>query len=87
MRKAYSIELLRKIHQSNYVYLNEDFNEVYVWFGNNIIKIFDYIGEDIGEVIIQSNDTGNDYTDTDAVNKKDVQLTIDELVRNTYVNG
>ncbi len=86
MRKAYSVELLRKIHQSNYVYFNEDFDELYVWFGNNVIKIFNYIGDEVGEAIIQNTTTGNDYTATDSVNEKDMQLAIDELVRSTYTN-
>ena len=48
MRKIYSLELLRKLHLSRYTYFNEEYDEVYAWYGGNEIKIFDYTGTEIG---------------------------------------
>lgn len=83
MRKIYSLELLRKLHLSRYIYLNEEYQEVYAWFGGNEIKIFDYVGDNIGHAGIVKND-GTDYTVTDVVIERDVQVSIDSIVNTCF---
>jgi len=86
MSNTYSLHLLEKLHLSKLVYFNKDFNEVYSWFGGHEIKIFNYIGEEIGHSTIINNKTKADYQLTDNIEEKDVQLSIDAIVRSLY-NG
>jgi|TARA_R110002050_G_scaffold103415_6_gene212486 hypothetical protein len=83
MRKIYSLELLRKVHLSRYIYLNEEYQEVYAWFGGNEIKIFDYVGDEIGHCNIVKTD-GSEYTITDVVNERDVHVSIDGIVNTCF---
>tara|TARA_R100001163_G_scaffold728_16_gene1250 strand:+ start:13549 stop:13815 length:267 start_codon:yes stop_codon:yes gene_type:complete len=83
MRKIYSLELLRKLHLSRYIYFNEEHQEVYAWFGGNEIKIFDFIGEEIGHANIIKKD-GTEYTVTDVIIERDVQVSIDNIVNSCF---
>lgn len=83
MRKIYSLELLRKLHLSRYTYYNEEYDEVYAWYGGNEIKIFDYTGTEIGHSNIIKND-GSDYSVTDVVIERDVHLSIDGIVNSIF---
>ncbi|HAT67688.1 MAG TPA: hypothetical protein DCS66_24330 [Flavobacteriaceae bacterium] len=96
MRKIYSLELLRKLHLARYVYFNEEYDEVYAWYGGNEIKIYEYTGEEVGHSNIIKNGTGEQYLQTDVITERDVHLSIDSIVvslfddtaddRNTVVN-
>ncbi len=83
MRKIYSLELLRKLHLSRYTYYNEEYDEVYAWYGANQIKIFNYTGTEIGHSNIIRND-GSDYTASDVINERDVHISIDGIVNSIF---
>ena len=83
MRKIYSLELLRKLHLSRYTYYNEEYDEVYAWYGANEIKIFNYTGTEIGHSNIIRND-GSDYTASEVVNERDVHISIDGIVNSIF---
>jgi len=83
MRKIYSLELLRKLHLSRYTYYNEEYDEVYAWYGANQIKIFNYTGTEIGNSNIIRND-GSDYTASDVINERDVHISIDGIVNSIF---
>ncbi len=83
MRKIYSLELLRKLHLSRYTYYNEEYDEVYAWYGANEIKIFNYTGTEIGHSNIIRND-GSDYSASDVVNERDVHISIDGIVNSIF---
>lgn len=86
MRKVYSLELIRKLHLANYVYLNEDYDEIYAWFNGPAIKIFDYLGEEIGHTTIINEETKSEYNIDDNINFRDVTTSIDSIVRQTYAD-
>ncbi len=83
MKKVYSTQLLRKIHLANYVYYNEEQNELYVWFNGPEVKIFDYLGEEIGNANIINGVTKEEYKITDGVKLADAMVTVDTLVNST----
>lgn len=84
MRNVYSLELLRNLHLANYVYFNEEFEEIYAWFNGPNIKIFNYIGDEIGHTTIINEDTKNEYNIDEEINFRDVTTSIDSIVRQTY---
>ena len=79
------IENSRKkyIAVSSNTYYNEENLEVYAWFGGNEIKIFDFIGEEIGHANIIKKD-GTEYTVTDVIIERDVQVSIDNIVNSCF---
>lgn len=84
MRKVYNLELLRKLHLARFIYHNEDYAEVYVWYNGPTIKIYNYLGEEIGHSTIVNRETGADYSHDDIINPQDVDTTIDNIVSDLY---
>lgn len=79
-------KLLDRIHQSRYVYIDKDHREVYAWYGGNIIRIHNYIGDEICTCNIIKYNEDRNYNLYEEINIRDVTLTIDDLVRSNYVN-
>ena len=73
----------RKKLYVRYTYYNEEYDEVYAWYGGNEIKIFDYTGTEIGHSNIIKND-GSDYSVTDVIIERDVHLSIDGIVNSIF---
>ena len=84
MKNTFSVDLLRKLHLARYVYLNEDFNEIYAWFSGPVIKIYEFTGDEVGEATIVNEATKSDYTINDEINFRDVTTSIDSIVRDLY---
>jgi hypothetical protein len=87
MRNTFSLELLKKLHLARYVYLNEQFNEIYVWFGGHSIKIFEFTGEEVGEATIINEQTKTEYKLSDEINFRDVTISIDSIVRELFTGN
>ena len=87
MKNTFSVDLLRKLHLARYVYLNEDFNELYAWFSGPVIKIYEFTGDEVGEATIVNEETKSDYTINDEINFRDVTTSIDSIVRDLYTGA
>lgn len=87
MRNTFSLQLLKRLHLARYVYLNEEFNEVYAWFGGPSIKIFEFTGEEVGEATIINEQTKTEYKLSDEVNFRDVTTSIDSIVRELFAGN
>ena len=79
-----SNKLLSVLHQSRYVYYNEHVKELYVWYGTNIIKIFNLLGEDMGQFSIINYTENREYKKYEAINIRDVTISIDDIVAHTH---
>lgn len=75
------------IHQARYVYVNEPFNEIYVWNGDNVIKIYNYVGKEVGTSDIINYEQNREYKKYEEINIRDVTLSIDDIVYSSYHNG
>jgi len=84
MRNIFSTDLLKQLHLSRYVYLNEDFNEVYAWFGGPEVKILNYTGEEVGKATVVNSNNDQEYTINDDILERDVQLSIDSIVHDLF---
>ena len=84
MRKLYSIELLRKLHNSRFTYCNEEYDEIYAWYGGPDIKIYDYTGEEVGKANILKAVTNEEYNLNEEVIERDVHTSIDSIVHALY---
>ena len=87
MRNTFSLQLLRRLHLARYVYLNEEFNEVYAWFGGPSVKIFEFTGEEVGEATIINEQTKTEYKISDEINFRDVTTSIDSVVRELFAGN
>lgn len=87
MRNTFSLQLLKRLHLARYVYLNEEFNEVYAWFGGPSIKIFEFTGEEVGEATIINEQTKTEYKLSDEINFRDVTTSIDSIVRELFAGN
>jgi hypothetical protein len=84
MRNTFSLELLKRLHLARYVYLNEEFNEIYAWFSGPSIKIFEFTGDEVGEATIVNESTKREYSLNEEINFRDVTTSIDSIVRELY---
>jgi|TARA_R100000084_G_C4563376_1_gene105686 hypothetical protein len=80
MRQVYSINLLKQLHLARYVYFNEEYDELYAWYGGHEIKIFDYTGTLIGNSSIVNVENSTEYKIHDEVVERDVHTSIDSIV-------
>lgn len=71
---------LNVIHQARYLYVNDNLKEVYVWNGDNVIKIYNYIGKEIGQSDIINYLENKIYKKYETINIRDVTLSIDDIV-------
>lgn len=84
MRKVYGIQLLRQLHLANFVYYNEEFDEIYAWFNGPIIKILNYLGEEVGTATIYNSEANREYTPDEIIPMHDVQTSVDTIVSELY---
>ncbi len=78
---------LSSVHQARYVYVNETLNEIYVWHGENTIKIYNYLGKEIGKSDIINYQENRVYKEHEPINIRDVSISIDDIVYSSYRNG
>ena len=76
--------LLQVLHQARYVYINDPYKEIYIWYGTNNIKIFNYIGKEIGTSNIIKYNENREYKKYESINIRDVTLSIDDIVHSSY---
>lgn len=72
--------LLDAIHQTRYLYVNKDLSEIYVWNGDNVIRIYNYVGKEIGQSTIVNYNENKVYKKYENINIRDVTLSIDDIV-------
>lgn len=77
-------KLLRVLHQARFVYVNESFREIYIWYGTNFIKIFNYVGKEIGTSNIINYGENREYKQFEQINIRDVTLSIDDIVHSNF---
>jgi hypothetical protein len=81
------VSFLNVLHQAQYVYVNDNLNELYVWYGDNVIKIFNFLGKEIGKSNIINYQENKIYKEYEPINIRDVSLSIDDIVYSSYKNG
>lgn len=79
-----SNKLLNALHQSRYVYHNEHIKEIYIWHGTNTIKIFNHVGDELGQFNIINYSENREYKKFETINIRDVTMSIDDIVVHTY---
>ncbi len=84
MRQLYSTNLLKQLHLARYVYFNEEYDEIYAWFGGHEINILDYTGGLIGTSSIVNIENSIEYKINDQVVERDVHTSIDSIVHALY---
>lgn len=72
--------LLNILHQARYVYINFDLNEFYIWHGESVIKIYNYVGKEIGQSDIINYQENRSYKRHETINIRDIALSIDDIV-------
>lgn len=72
--------LLNVLHQARYVYVNYDLKEFYIWHGENVIKIYNFIGKEIGQSDIINYEENKPYKKHETINIRDITLSIDDIV-------
>ena len=77
-------KLLEHIHQSRYVYIDKNRKEVYVWYGSNVINIYNYIGDEVSTCNIIKYTDNREYRKYEQINLRDVTISIDDIVHANY---
>lgn len=79
-----SNKLLTVLHQSRYTYHNEHIKELYIWHGTNVIKIFNYVGDEVGQFNIINYSENREYKKFETINIRDITKSIDDIVVHSY---
>ena len=79
-----SNKLLTALHQARYTYYNENVKELYIWHGANVIKIYNFLGDEVGQFNIVNYSENREYKKYETINIRDVTLSIDDIVSHTY---